>query len=257
MHFKFRHLQKIVGGFFLLALFFLFALVVIVARGQRWFQHYAHYTTSFTAGGGLNAGAAVTIQGIEVGTVGSVVLDSDNHIRVDVAIFHQYADRIRAGTEAVLNAPFIGGSSIVLSLGPRTNPLLRPGSVIPAHEEGKGGLDELLASITHLSKQLEDPHGDLMQTLKNVNGLTKSLDATLADAPPAPRGKLASAIGHLDQVLAGLDNATPDIQDAIVEARRSLEEANKVIVALEKSIFLRGNIEQYLREDTDLRAEGR
>ena len=46
-------------------------------------------------------------------------------------------------------------------------------------------------------------------------------------------------------------------QPAIVEARRGLEETNKVLRALQKSIFLRGKIEQEMKVDSTLKMDGR
>lgn len=257
MHFKFRHLHKIVGGFFLLAVAILFLLLVLVARGQRWFQGYVHYTTMFEKGGGLQPGDAVTIKGIEVGKVETVELDSSNRIFVKFAVFDHYANRIRQGTEALLSSPFIGAGSIVLELGETDGSELADGSAVPPRASGGGELDALLTSISNIAKRLEDPQGDLMQTLGHVRGITKELEVALSSDTDSLHMRLRSAMGHLDRVLAGLDDSTPDIQDAIGEARKSLEEANTVLVALEKSIFLRGNVERFLEEDAVLVGEGR
>ena len=259
MQFKFKHLQKIVGGFFLLAVVLIIVLLVLVARGQRWFQAAVPYHCFFDRTGGLAVGAGVTIRGLEAGKVRVVSLEPDNRIRVDIEIYRKYADRIRTKSLAKLLAPLVGSSSLEIAPGPQDVPLIPHEGTIPSKEEGAADLDQLIESATELIEQLEDPKGDLMETLASVNRITKKVADALEEkkGQPGMLDELASSISHLDNLLAMLDESSPDIQDSIVEARRALKEANKVIRAAQKSIFLRGHVERYLKEDTTLRTEGR
>lgn len=266
MHFKFRHIEKIVGGFFLLTCIIVVVLLVLVARGQRWFQQYTPYVCFFARGGGLHAGSAVMIQGLEAGRIRDIALSPDNRVRIDVEVFRQYADRIRAASLAKLSDPLIGSSTLEIVPGPQEKPLLPAGGVIPSEEVSGQDLDALIASATDLVRDLDDPDGDLKRALGNINRASRDLSDSLAKREGTLRqlierrelyDKLVSATGHLDRVLAALDEKNPDIKDAVSDARRGIEEAGKVILAMQRSIFLRGNIERYLREDSALRSEGR
>lgn len=266
MHFKFRHLQKIVGGFFILSCVIIVVLFMIVARGKRWFEHYVHYTTHFADGGGIHAGTDVMIQGLQAGQVKGVRIEPDNSVRVDFGLFRRYAPGIREGGTVELAEPIVGSNRLEISLGPQDAPPIPHGGEIPSKSRTESDLDALIDQAARLVKKLDDPQGDLMQILTNVNRATKKLADSLAEK----RGtlgllvedrrfydELLSATTHLDKVLSTLDDSRPEIRDALTEARRGLEEANKVIRALQKSIFIRGGIEQYLKEDAALRAEGR
>jgi len=262
MHFKFRHLQKIVGGFFLLTCVIVVILLVLVARGQRWFQPYAGYSCYFDRGGGLKAGGSVMIQGLEAGTIRELSLEGDNRVRVGMEVFRQYADRITEGSQVKLQQPVIGSSRVEIELGPAEGPPIRPGGVIPSEASAGSGLDRLIENANKLVADLEDPEGDLKGTLRNINEFTKAL----AEKEGSVRmlvekrklyDELESAADHLNSVLANIDEKGPEIADAITEARKGLAEANKVIAALKKSIFLRGNVKEHLGQDSTLKADGR
>jgi ABC-type transporter Mla subunit MlaD len=259
MHFKFKHLQKIVGGFFLLTVVVIIVLLTIVARGQRWFQHYIPYQCYFARGSGLSDGDNVTINGLKAGKVKSVSLSDDNRIHVELQLFAKYADRIRQKSLVKMILPIVGSAALDINPGPQDVPIIPRGSLIPSREEGGADLDALISGAIDLIDELENPEGNLMGMLANLDNLTKSVADALKskDGKPGMLVEAQSAVGHLDSILATLDESRPDIRDAIVEARRSLYETNKVIKALQKSVFLRGNIKQQLQEDSTLQFEGR
>ncbi|MBN1283460.1 MAG: MCE family protein [Proteobacteria bacterium] len=262
MQLKFRFLQRVVGGFFLLTCVIIVVLLVLVARGQRWFQPYTPYHCYFDRGGGLKAGSSVMIQGLEAGTIRRLNLEDDNRVRVDFEIYRQYADSIREGSKVKLSQPIIGSSRIEVALGAGEGDLIPPRGEIGAEAAGGSGLDELISSANRLVKELEDPEGDLMGTLDNINEFTKALAEKQGSIRMLVEKRklydeLESAAGHLSSLLASIDDRSPDIQDSIVEARRGISEANKVIAALKKSVFLRGNIKEHLGRDSTLKADGR
>lgn len=266
MHFKFKYLEKIVGGFFILTCLIVITLIVIVARGQKWFQKYTPYNCSLEHSGGLSIGSPVMIKRLEAGRVASLSLGEDNLVHVKIDLFSNYADRIREGSMVKLVEPMIGTGRLDIIPGSKDAPLIPKKGTIPSKDVSEGTLDELIASATKLIKELEKPDGDLMQTLDNLNKSTKSLSEALNDKNSTLGmlmlsrdlyDNLDSSIRHLDSILSSLDESAPDMSDAVVEARRGLEETNKVLGALQKSIFLRGNIEEYMEEDSTLRVEGR
>jgi ABC-type transporter Mla subunit MlaD len=264
-HFKFRHLQKIVGGFFLLTVMIIVVLLVIVARGQKWFQPYTSYHCFFERGGGLKSGASVMIQGLEAGQIRSLHLGEDNRIQVEFEIFREYADRIREDSTARLVQPMIGSSKLEIALGTPDMPQVEPGGEITSEDTGVSGLDQLIENANKLVKGLDDPEGNLKKSLVNIQGATKNLSEALAKKDGSLMqfiekrqlyDNLSSAADHLDNVLTEIDRKGPDISDAITEARQALGEANKVIKAVQKSIFIRGYIKERA-DDAALRAEGR
>lgn len=241
-------------------------LLVIVARGQRWFQNYATYMTSFPNGGALHEGSPVMIQGLDAGMVTKLDLGEDNRVAVRFELFRRYSDCIREGSETKLIRPIVGMSWVEVVLGPKDGPLVPEGGFIPSKGDGSADLDELIETTTKLARSLEDPKGDLMRSLANINRATKGFADAMAKEDSSLRkfleegelyDELNSAVSHLDSVLAMIDESSPEIRDSITEARRNLEEAGKVIEAMQKSVFLRGHIRRRLKENSTLRYEGR
>ncbi|MDO8806477.1 MAG: MlaD family protein [Elusimicrobiota bacterium] len=287
MHFKFKHRQKLVGGFFLLSCVIVIILLVIVARGQKWLQAYNQYVTYLEEGKGLRVGTGVTIKGLDAGHVYSVDLGPDNRVKVGIRVFRHYAGRINSGASISLVQPLIGSNSLEIIPGPDSAVPLAKDDVIPSVDEGKTDFKPLIDTTTRLIRDLQDPRGNLMQTLASLNATTKNLQnpqgdlmqaltnlntATrkLSDALDSEQGtvgllmqkrelydKLSSASAHLDAVLAGMENSTPELKASISAARTDLEESEKVIRSLQKNFFIRGNIENRMKEDAALGSEGR
>ena len=197
------------------------------------------------------------LKGLQVGLIDHVTLDTDNRVKIEFRIFEEYADRVRGGTEVSVLSSFFGSSQLELSLGPQNNELIAEKSEIHASTQTGGKLDELLETFGNIAKRLEDPQGDLMQILQNMKGITENVDKAMAPTDGSLYSELLSSMNHLDKILNGLETSTPDMRDAIGEARKGLWEANKVIKALQKNFLLRGNVEQLFEEDSVIRAEGR
>lgn len=287
MHFKFKHRQKLIGGFFILSCVIVIILLVIVARGQKWLQAYVPYVAYFEEGKGLRVGTAVTIKGLEAGQISSVDLGPDNRVKVGISVFRHYAVKINSGTKISLVQPLLGSNSLEIIPGRDNASPIASDGVIPSVDEGKIDMKALIDNTARLIEDLKNPRGDLMQTLANVNSATKRVanpegdlmqaltnvnTATrkLADALGSEQGtigalmqkrelydKLSSAAVHLDVILAGMEESTPELKASISAARTDLEESEKVIRSLQKNFFIRGNIENRMKEDASLGSEGR
>jgi len=261
MQFKFKHVEKIVGGFFVVGVAIVVVLVFVIARGQRWFQDYSHYSTCFSDAMGLRTGDAVMMRGMDAGRVFKMTLEGGDRVRVDFGVFTEYSDRMREGCKAAVDAPVVGSAflKIIIPKGGHGQKLAS-GGVVPSIGEG-GGLDALIASANRLIDSMNAPQGDLKRSLANISAITRSIsDALTKNDTTLKRlverkdlyNNLNSSMKHLKSILFALDESSPDMRDAIVEARRGLKEVNKVVRALQKSIFLRGNITQHLKENSTL-----
>jgi len=266
MIFKFKHLQKIVGLFVVIAALMIVVLLMLVARGQRWFQGHVRYTANLQSASGLKPGSLIVINDLEAGRIGRVVLDSNNRVEMQIQLFDQYADRVREGSSVRVLRPIVGSAVMALIPGDPAAPALAPGSLIPTEGAEAAGLDDLIEQATSLIAALGDPKGDLMLSLANVSTATKGIVDAMTKNDSSMKlllerrdlyDKLSSAMGHLNHILGEVDKASPEIRDAIVEARRGLEEVNKVTLALQKSFLLRGNIKQQIKQDSTLKFEAR
>lgn len=241
-------------------------LLVLVARGQRWFQQYEDYVAYFDRGSGLDAGAEVLIKGLSAGMVSKIGLDRYDRVRVDLKIFKQYADRIRERSEIELSSPMIGSAKLSINPGPQDSKPIQPGGLITSTQEAGADFDALIESAKDLVSDLDDPKGDLKQAIANINIATKEISNSIA----SKKGSLGMLIGErelydhlisitkqIDRIVGEIDRSTPDIRDSFSSARSGLEEANKVIRALEENFLIKGGIERQLGEMGSMRIEGR
>lgn len=266
MYFKFKYLNKIVGGFFILTCIIVIILLMIVARGQRWFQTYTPYTAYFDQGDGLGLGTPVMINGIRSGMIDSISLDENNRINVVLKIFSQYSKNIKEGSEIKIVTPLFGSANLEILPGPTQNNVILPKGVISTVSGEQSSLDALIEETMALIEMLKDPNGDLAGSLKNFNSTSRRIDSMLSS-----RGgtlgmliesrdlynRLISVTNHLNHLVSIVDESSPDIRDAITGAREGIKEANRTIRAVQKSIFIRGHVEKYLAEDSALKVEGR
>lgn len=247
MYFKFKHIDKLVGGFFILTIICLLALLVTVARGQGWFEKYTSYDSFLSNGRGLQHGDQVVVNGFEIGRVSKIKLADDDMIWVKFKVLSRYAKHVREGTTALVDSPMVGSARVLLKLGPSDAPMLKPGSVIPSGEEEAANLDGLIESATELVNKLKSPDGSLMTIVKDIASGKGSLGKLITE--PALYNRLSAITKNVQGVTESLNEVSPDLKDAIIAARKDLEEANKVIHALQSSIFLRGSIENYLNQE--------
>ncbi|MFH1652798.1 MAG: MlaD family protein [Pseudomonadota bacterium] len=266
IYFKFKHINKLIGAFAILAFFILLAFIVMIARGQKWFQDYAHYQCSFSKSGGIKVGAPVTINDLQAGSVKKLVLDDENRVTFSIEVFKEYSDRIREGTQASLYIPFVGQSTVVLKLGDQSLPLIPEKGAIKVKDMGEGDLGAMITSATKLLDELNDPDSNLQGILNNVEGITKRIDTTINKEDGTFRlimehrdlyDQAIKLVKHANEVMGAVANSSGDVEASILEARRALEEANKIILALEDSFLLKSKIQKLENEPATLVNQGR
>lgn len=217
MKFKFRHADKIVGLFTLVALFLLLVVIFFAGINQKWFTKKLVFYSQFTSAEGLKVGMGVNLRGFEIGRVRNLSLNEDNQVDLEFFIYEKYHDRVLRDSVVALPAGLLGAAS-ALAFYPGLNsgdPLVE-GSFIPSTQisEGKhllksgqverpdGGdaisdlmdrmpdiLDSLnvtLNSITDLALSVNfgiSGHGDaaMASSFRNIQEITRKLDSTLSD----------------------------------------------------------------------------
>jgi len=173
----------------------------------------------------IHEGMAVKLSGFKIGAVKSMALNEMAQTRVEVFIEDRYMHFLKAdavvtpGREGV-----IGDSVLALYRGSEGTPQLLAGGEIKFVQSG--GLeqitqdlrDRLFPAINDVSKLLHDvndPNGDIRQTLKNLRELTAGLNGT--------RARLDQILDHTDALVAN-------------DARPMLQSLNKTAGKLEQEL---------------------
>lgn len=212
MKFKFRHADKIVGAFTLLALFFICFLLIMVGRNKRWFEEDIYYRSQFLTADGLTEGMGIKLIGFKIGEIKSVTIN-DKSLLVDVSfiIYNQYIDRITPGSVLeLINSPLGGGLNIYPGKEPGSPP--ETGAYIPSSQfpEGKRLIAEELVQkpdksdiVSDLMRDLPTLIKDVDKTVITVNNLLYTIDQSLAGNPEA---------GPIPEILYGVSGTMEEIE---------------------------------------------
>ena len=172
--------EKKVGLFFLVSLI---ALAVMIEMVEDWnpFEERVAYEAHFDRLVGLNVGDPVRLAGVKVGKVRAIEL-REGQVQVIFTVEEQtpmHADTLAR----VRQTNLLGGQYLGLSFGSPQAPELPPGSRVQTAESVS--IDELLADVDR----------DLERVLGNLGDLIETSGE-----------KLGTAVGHLESVLAKVDD---------------------------------------------------
>lgn len=197
----------------------------------------------------IHEGMAVKLSGFKIGTVKSMALNEMAETRVELLIEDRYMHFLRADAEVTPGREgVIGESVLAVDRGSQKKPPLLAGGEIGYVQSG--GLeqitqdlrDRLFPAIDDMSKLLHDvndPKGDIRQTLKNLRELTAGLNGTRArldqmlehtdglvanDVRPMLQS-LNKTTGKLEQELPGLLNKADATLDSLQKSGAAIKSA--------------------------------
>jgi len=247
---RFRHLETKVGVFVVLAVAACAAVVLFVGYQSDLFT--ASYKLTFTVdrGTGFSRGMPIKLSGFRIGRVDRIALNDEARVSIDILVGHQYERWIREDSVArLVKEGLVGDAIIEISAGSPQSRMLENGDTI-RYEKTKSieeHIDEIsekvkpvLMQVSDIIAYVDDPNGDIKQSLAHINALTGSLHGTrrktdrLIDSASdditrisarieRTVGNLDASIARLDRILAALEAKTP----------RMLERADRTFDHLE------------------------
>ena len=229
-----------VGVFVLAGLFIAMIAVFYVTGARFWGPKYRLYT-HLPSVENLKIGAAVDLDGIEIGNVDSIALtphpaDRGHSVTIVMRVDKRYKDQIRTDSEArLVTQGLLGDGYITISRGVTGTPVPLNGEVTGTETAGTREVVEraadLLASFNELTGDVRDvvariqkgngTVGKLMNDpalYNNLNDTTKRLDAmvTSVQEGQGTAGKLIASdelYKKVDATMGHLENATAAISD--------------------------------------------
>ncbi|MBI3724245.1 MCE family protein [bacterium] len=192
-----RH-ETAVGAFVTLVCVILAGLLIV--KGTRVGFGSRHVTFRDDAGHDLKQGAAVRMNGIEIGEVSDVSLDKDNSVLVSLKVFPDFRDQVRDGSRAVIvEPPLFGSTAVEITSG--TGAAVKEGATLEReHREGlvakvqssandlqkvvdrvnkvADRAEDLLVTVNAMTKKINDGHG-LAARLMNDEALADEVSGTL------------------------------------------------------------------------------
>jgi phospholipid/cholesterol/gamma-HCH transport system substrate-binding protein len=236
----------------------------------------------------IHEGMAVKLAGFKIGSVKRMTLNEKAQTRVDLMIEDRYMHFLREDAEiSPIREGVIGDNVLAIDRGSEKKPALHAGDEIKYVQSG--GLeqitqdlrDRLFPAIDDLSKLLHDvndPKGDIRQTLHNLRELSAGLNDTRArvdrlldhtdavvatDLQPMMRnlnqasdrlnkqlpGMLDKADSTLDSLQktgaaarSAMETSGPQISGLVGESRGLVHEARKTVDSLNNNWLLRSGI---------------
>ncbi|WP_047393801.1 MlaD family protein [Chitinibacter sp. ZOR0017] len=215
---RFHWLGWRVGVFALGIAILIITLLAVLAERQGLFNAKDRLHFVAESGAGLTPGMQVRLSGFRIGVVDEVALNEQAKVDVELLIEQRYMKWIKTDSIAILQQDgLIGDHFIEISGGGAKTPAMQEGGVLsfaPALGIADIALDlrnrtmPIFESVQQTLDYINDPKGDLRQTVHNVQQLTAEVRQT--------REKLDQILAHTDTLLDG-------------EARQTLRSADQLL----------------------------
>jgi len=201
MYFRVKHFDKYVGAFVLFAIVVLVVALVLVGRGQRWFEKRYTFTTIFNSAHGIEPGANVILSGIEIGAVKDISLNKNNTVKITLGVLDTYRDRIRVDSVAKISGPIIGSKAIEISVFSMAQPPLYEGGVIKSEETKE--IPEMIAEI-----DFKSPMEKLTKTLDNIKSITENFNRESGAIATSLRSTTEQMDNSMGKITGGIEKIT-------------------------------------------------
>jgi phospholipid/cholesterol/gamma-HCH transport system substrate-binding protein len=189
---RFKHLERKIGLFTLLALAGVALVVILVGVQKDLFtpKYLLHMTVD--RGTGFNKGMPVKLSGFRIGRITDMALNEQAMVEITIEIAKKYSKWIRNdSTVKLVKEGLVGDSIVEIAVGSLDKPELKAGDSI-TYLKTKG-LDELadeigekikpvLIEIRDIIGYINDPKGDLKKAIHNLETLTRNLETTRTNA---------------------------------------------------------------------------
>jgi phospholipid/cholesterol/gamma-HCH transport system substrate-binding protein len=239
---RFRHLGRKIILFIVVAMIMVTGVFILIGNEQDLFTKKYELQITVDKGTGFSKGMPVKLSGFRIGRVSRISLNDAAKVDVVLQIDRSYQKWIRGDSRAKLVKEGLVGDMIIdLSVGSPAAPPLNDQSRLAF--EKTMGLDELVSEVTDKVKPVmiqmqdiinyvNDPKGDLKQSIRNFNLLSAHLDEIR---------------NHADQLLTtGRDavrSSTKRVDGVLIEADSRLKEVKPVLARVDR---ISANLEQRL-----------
>lgn len=215
---RFRRLGLRVGLYGIGVVVLLLTIGAYLAAKQGLFQGKTALYTVAERGNGLQPGMEVRFSGFRIGVVDKVALNEQARVDIELLIETRYLKWIKPDSRAQLYQDgmigdhiieIVGGSQLAPPVKAGARLLLeKPPGVADIALDLRDRIVPIIDSVHETMRYVNDPKGDVRQTVANVQNLTENLAQTRA---------------KVDQLLSRVDGlADHEVRGAIRNANQSL-----------------------------------
>jgi phospholipid/cholesterol/gamma-HCH transport system substrate-binding protein len=222
--------KKLRAGAFVIGALGLFAFVLMIFGGLKFWEDKATYRIEFAESvRGLEKGAYVYLEGIRVGSVTEIGFGTTPTAKVVVTVEVKEDTPIYTDTRALLQYAGITGLKVIdLESGTPTNPRIASGGTIP---QGESTLDKFEQQAKEIAEQSTELMKKANQIVDNVAKITEpsqfaSLQEIMANTKQLT-ANLAKATGSLDAMVAenrvAVKSSLASVREAATRATEMLD----------------------------------
>ncbi len=262
---RFKYLEKKIGVFVVVAILGFLAVIFFIGADKDLFTQKYRLKFTVEKGTGFSRGMPVKLSGFRIGRINTISLNEMAMVDIEIQIGKEYQKWIKKDSVAKLvKEGLVGDNIIEVSVGTQQAEILKDGAFIKF--EKTKGLEEVandiadkvkpvLIEVKDIISYVNDPDGDIKQSMKNIRVLTADLHSTRekvdllltdsklkvgtlsADAETLLKtaGNKINAIGpvleKVDRSMASVDQKLPQLLEKAVI---TMDHLNKTSSNLEK-----------------------
>jgi phospholipid/cholesterol/gamma-HCH transport system substrate-binding protein len=211
MLFKFKHADKIVGLFVIIAIVSFCLVLLVIGINKQWFTTSHPFQSRFPSAAGISKGMPISMSGFEIGKVTSLTLNINNKVDITFVVYDKYIDKIKPNTVLELAVSPIGlGGGMILYPGKNDSERLPDNTFIPSSqsEEGRRLIKAGLVDKPVTSDTISELIMNINTLSMSINTLVNDIDGAITGASDTP---LANALRNLDSTLKNVDDMTADL----------------------------------------------
>ena len=240
MKFGFRHADKFVGLFVLIAILFITASIVVTGVNKRWFARDYEYFTRFSSAEALSVGMAVKLRGFEIGKVERITLNDSNQVDITFVIYDTFINKVVDNSLIELATSPLGlGGGLNFYPGRDSRELIPEFSFIPSNHtvQGKELVKKQMVdrpvkqdALTAIMDNVEPIMTDLDGLLVSMNGLITTLDGALQGKNSSP---VSGMLLNLEDTTAGINTVLPLVEAIMTDVNAMTGSLSLLLAELE------------------------
>jgi phospholipid/cholesterol/gamma-HCH transport system substrate-binding protein len=202
----------------------IFALVFVIWLAQFQFnQKYDNYRVYLHGPvSGLRKGGPVQFNGIEVGEITGIALDSKDPNKVVTDLQVEHGTPVRTDSTALaVNQGITGVKYLQITPGTPERPLLRDvsGRKRPVIIAGRGRMEDFLEDLGKLTSNGREALDRINRVLSDENMGAVSSTLASVNATTSELNKRKTMFARMDSAFAKIDRASTDLQATMASAR--------------------------------------
>jgi phospholipid/cholesterol/gamma-HCH transport system substrate-binding protein len=250
---RFRNLKKKVVVFAAVAISVVAVVVLYIGRENDLFTQQYELRFTVDKGTGFTRGMPVKLSGFRIGRVRSISLNEAAKVDVVLQIGTAYQKWIRKDSTAKLVKEGLVGDAIVeIAAGTPSQAMLQDRDAL-SYVKTKA-LDEMadeiaekvkpvLIEVSNIISYVNDPKGDIKQSMRNINQLSKNLETTRlrADSLLVQAGGEVGSVSKklsavLDKTGTSVDSASRNLAGVLNDTQLTVKKANASLTLIDEKL---------------------